>query len=133
MLMVEADRFREPVYPYLVRGGVVEAALAQIERTTGIALPPDWPDYEPHYLNDAAIPHPDDFNDAVDSAISGADPGRRLIDELLYLQRELAEMVIAELDSTGAGRAVLDSLRASVIEQLWTERRQQEEQTDDGR
>ena len=131
--MVEADRFREPVYPYLMRGGVVEAALAQIERTAGIALPQDRPDYEPHYLDDAAIPHTAEFNDAVDSAISGADPWRRLIDELLYLQRELAEMVVEELDSTDAGRAVLDSLRASVIEQFSTERRQQEEQTDDGR
>ena len=131
--MVNADRLREPVYPYLVRGGIVEATLAQIEWTAGIALPPHRPDYEPHYLNDAAIPHPDEFNSAVDSAISGADPGRRLIEELLYLQRELAEMVIAELDSTGVGRAVLDSLRASVIEQFWTERQQQEEQTNDGR
>ncbi len=131
--MVEADRSREPVYPYLVRGGIVEAALAEIERSAGIPKPSGFEDYEPRYLREDSVTQPEEFDSAIDGAIAGADPGRRLIDELLYLQKELAEMVVESLENTPAGRAVLDALRTSVIEQFQTERRQQEEQTNDGR
>lgn len=95
---------------------LAELLIAKIERSSGIALPEDWPENEPYYLErDAALNH-QLLRSAIEDAIRGAEPGGWLSEELAYFERMMAEDAIEHLESSPAGRIALDAIRGAALE-----------------
>lgn len=106
----------QPILPYPSRRSLAELLIAKIERSSGIALPENWPENEPYYLErDAALNH-QLLRAAIEDAIRGAEPGGWLSEELAYFERMMAEDAIELLESSPAGRIALDAIRGAALE-----------------
>ena len=102
--------------PYPSRASLAELLIAKIERSSGIALPKDWPENEPYYLNRDDALNPPRLREAIEGAIRRAEPGGWLSEELAHFERSIAEDAIQYLESDPAGRTMLDAIRAVAIE-----------------
>ena len=120
--MTSPNRQWEALLPYPSRESVTELVIAMIARNSGVELPDDWPENEPIYLNDADAERFPELDNAVSGAITAAEPGGWLMEELKSFERIVAEFAIEELQDTPEGRATLDAIRATVIERFWTQR-----------
>ncbi len=117
----------EPLLPYPSRASVAELVVAMIERSSGVALPDDWPENEPIYLSDDDAEQFPELTNSMSGAITAAEPGSWLMAELKSFERMIAELAIADLQNTPEGRAALDAIRATAIERFWTRRRAERE------
>lgn len=106
----------QPILPYPSRRSLAELVIAQIEGSSGIALPDDWPENEPYYLERETALNHHLLRDAIEVAVRGAEPSRWLSDELAYFERMMAEDAIEQLESSPAGRIVLDAIRGAALE-----------------
>ena len=95
--MTSSNRQWEPLLPYPSRESVTELVVAMIEWDSGVALPDDWPENEPIYLSDDDAGQFPELTNAINGAIMGAEPGGRLMAELKYFERMIAEFAIEDL------------------------------------
>lgn len=106
----------QPILPYPSRRSLAELVIAQLERSSGIALPEDWPENEPYYLERETALNHHLLRDAIEVAVRGAEPGGWLSDELAYFERMMAADAIEQLESSPAGRIALDAIRGAALE-----------------
>ena len=120
--MTSSNRQWEPLLAYPSRESVTELVIAMVERSSGVALPDDWPENESIYLGGNDAERFPELTNAVSGAIMAAEPGGWLMAELKYFERMIAEFAIEDLEDTPEGRATLDAMRATAIERFWTQR-----------
>ena len=134
--MLDSTRERQPILPYPSPASVAELVIAMIERSSGVILPDNWPDYEPFYLNKEYASGNGLLREAIEGAIAGAEPGKWLSQELEYFERMIAEDALEQLASNPSGRTTLDAIRATAVESFRndpdaTQRVAQQEEGDD--
>lgn len=106
-----------PILSYPSRASVVEALTGAIERSSDAELPDDREPYECYYEWDWDSNRFKALQDAVDAAISQAEPAPWLSRAIEEFQQMIVEDAIENLNETAKGRSLLDEMRAYVKEQ----------------
>ena len=127
--MLNPSQEWQPILPYPSPASVAELTLALLENKAEVVRPEGWPDNEPLYLRGELASLDHTLRDAIEVAISQAEPGRSLSRELRRFERTIAEDVLAHLESTAEGRTVLEAISATAIERY--RNAAEEEQGDD--
>ena len=123
--MPDTIREFEPILPYPSRQSVIDLTLATIERNSNAALPDDWPENEPLYLQENDVTTSSILQEILDDAIRGAEPSPWLLQDLKEFEQTLVEYVIEGLEKTAEGRTFLNAMRASANWQSWAQRRRE--------
>lgn len=114
--MFNPSQERQPILPYPSPASVAELTLALLESKAEVVRPEGWPDNEPLYLRGEFASLDRVLRDAIENAISQAEPGRGLSRELRRFERMIAEGVLEHLESTAEGRTVLETVSAAAKE-----------------
>lgn len=107
----------EPILSYPSRASVVEALTGAIERSSDAELPNDRELYECYYEWDWDSNRFKVLHDAVNAAISQAEPAPWLSRYLEEFQQMIVEYAIENLNETAKGRSLIDEMRAYVKDQ----------------
>ena len=117
---------KKPILLFPTPRSVMEAALAEIERSSNAEKSADYEDYEPAYLSLDDVAQSQTFRDWTDTAIRQAEPTRRLLRYLQEFEQQIVGEVIAGLESAPDGRKFLSNMRAAANQ------RYSDEQQDSG-
>lgn len=104
---------KKPILSFPTPRSVMEAALAEIERSSNAEKPAGYEDYEPAYLSLDDVAQSQAFRDGIDAAISQAEPTRKLLSNLRDFEQQIVEDVIAGLESAPDGRKFLSKMRSA--------------------
>ena len=123
----------QPILTYPSPASVAELTLAMLESKAEVVHPEGWPDNEPLYLRSEIESLDHTLRDAIEVAISRAEPGRSLSRELRRFEQTIAADVLEHLESTAEGRIVLAAIGATATEKYRKDRiaAGEEEQGDD--
>lgn len=131
--MSSPNRRWEAILDYPSRESVTGLVIALVERSSSVIMPERWPENESIYLQDDDATRFLEFRHAINGAIIAAEPADWLLRELKDFERMIAELAIADLQSTEEGRATLDAIRATAVARFLTEQHRQGKQSDDER
>ena len=120
--MSSPNRRWEAILDYPSRESVTDLVIALVERSSSVTMPERWPENESIYLQDDDATQFSEFRDAIDGAISAAEPADWLLRELKDFERTIAELAIENLQSTAEGRATLDAIRATAVARFLEDR-----------
>ena len=120
--MSSPNRRWEAILDYPSRESVTDLVIALVERSSSVVTPDQWPENESIYLQDDDATRFSEFRDAIDGAISAAEPADWLLRELKDFERTIAELAIENLQSTAEGRATLDAIRATAVARFLEDR-----------
>ncbi len=129
--MTSSIKQREPILDYPSRESVMDLVVALVEKSSGIAMPEGWPENESRYFLDDDATRFQEFRDAIDGAINGAEPADWLLRELKDFERTIAETAFEDIQATPVGQDTLEAIRAAAVARFRAEQDQQEGQSDD--
>ena len=115
--MSSPNRRWEAILDYPSRESVTDLVIALVERSSSVVTPDQWPENESIYLQDDDATRFSEFRDAIDGAISAAEPADWLLRELKDFERTIAELAIAEpAKLTAEGRAAFWATARTILD-----------------